>query len=97
MGLTLIVPGGKPRKGNVDTSYVCQEQGGRSCVSFGDRKMPSKVVVRRAVAIALICDKCGLANLLQKGKIGLKNRNKFAAKKELATKMTKKRVNHNKS
>ena len=65
----MIVPGGKPRKGNVDTSYVCQEQGGTSCVTFGERK----IVVRRAVTIALICDKCDFANLLQKGKLGKRN------------------------
>ena len=82
----MIVPGGKPRKGNVDTSYVCQEQGGTSCVTFGERKMPTKIVVRRAVTIALICDKCDFANLLQKGKLGKRNETNSLQKKSLQQK-----------
>ena len=44
----------------------------------------------------LICDKCVFANLLQKGNMGKRNETN-SLRKKLATKLTKKRKNHEKS
>ena len=78
LGLTLIVPGEKPRKGNVDTSYVCKSRVAQVVTLSASEKWPQKL---SSGAQLLTCDKCIFANLLQKGKIVKRNETNSAAKK----------------